>query len=228
MADIHAVLTPYRELLKEVDDWFARCSLAVGDQISCRRGCSACCRGLFDITLLDAFVLKDGFERLDNPLQQAVIARVQPRIEAIQALWPDFTTPFVLNLHPEDEWESIMPDEDETPCPLLDDDGRCLVYESRPMTCRLHGIPMVELSGEVLFDEWCSENFTDCDPLKIESLRAPFNELFTQEQLLFREFTRRLVGTPFNELDTVIPAAPLIDFNQFMLPEQLHLSLARS
>lgn len=110
-----------------------------------------------------------------------------------------------------------MPDDDETPCPFVGADGLCVVYDSRPMTCRLHGIPMVDDSGEVLFDEWCSLNFTGVDPLGMPALRAPFNELFTQEQLLFREFTRRLLGRAFDELDTLIPTAVLIDFDHFSL-----------
>ncbi len=80
---------------------------------------------------------------------------------------------------------------------------------------------MVDESGEVLFDEWCSMNFTHCDPLQMQALQAPFNAIFYQEQLLFREFTRQLLGQPFNELDTLIPAAVFIDFDHFILPEPL-------
>lgn len=221
MADIHAVLAPYRGLLNEVDAWFSRCSLAAGDHIACQRGCSACCRGLFDITLLDAFLLKDGFERLPQEQQERVRHAASERVAAIQHQWPDFMQPFLLNRYPEEQWEEMMPEEDEIPCSLLGDDGLCLVYDSRPMTCRLHGIPMVDHSGEVLFDEWCSLNFTECDPLQIQALRAPFNDIFTHEQLLFREFTQRLLGQPFNELDTMIPAAVLLDFDHFILPEML-------
>lgn len=221
MPNIYNLLTPYRELLGEVDDWFCRSSLAAGEQIACQRGCSACCRGLFDITLLDAFVLNDGFHRLATDLHRSVEQAARARVAEIQKRWPDFEPPFLLNRYPEEQWDELMPDEDETPCPLLGDDGLCLVYDSRPMTCRLHGIPMVDISGEVLFDEWCTLNFTECNPLLMQDLRAPFKDLFTQEQLLFREFTTRLLGQPFNELDTVIPAAVLLDFDTFRLPEPL-------
>lgn len=221
MSAIRELLAPYRELLNEVDIWFRRCSLAAGEQIACQRGCSACCRGLFDITLLDAFLLKDGFDRLAAAVRRRAGQAARGRVTAIQRCWPDFKPPFLLNLYPEERWDEVMPDEDETPCPLLGDDGLCLVYESRPMTCRLHGIPMVDVSGELLFDEWCTLNFTECNPLQMQTLRAPFNDLFTQEQLLFREFTKRLLGRPFNELDTLIPAAVLLDFDDFRLPEPL-------
>jgi Fe-S-cluster containining protein len=221
MHNTRDLLIPYRRLLHEVDTWFSRCSLAAGEQIACQRGCSACCRGLFDITLLDAFLVKDGFDRLPQYLRDRPLQLAWQRLEGIRCRWPDFDAPYLLNRYPEEEWDEQMPEDDETPCPLLGDDGNCMIYDSRPMTCRLHGIPLIDDSGEILFDEWCSLNFAGCDPLQVEGLRAPFNDIFTRELLLFREFTTRLLGRPFNELDTLIPAAILLDFDQVTLPEPL-------
>lgn len=217
-----ALLGRYRELLAEVDTWYAHCcSLVAGDQIACQRGCSGCCRGLFDITLLDACLLQNGFMQLPLQMQHQIAVKAKPRIMAVRTLWPDFEAPFLLNGYPEEQWDLVMPDDDETPCPLLDEQGHCLIYDSRPMTCRLHGIPLVDTSGELLFEEWCSLNFTTSNPLEMEVLRAPFNDIFKHEQLLFREFTTMLLGCPFNELDTMVPAAILIDFEHFTLPESL-------
>lgn len=221
MSDTRDLLSPYRHLLHEVDAWFNRCSLAAGEQIACQRGCSACCRGLFDITLLDAFLVKDGFDRLPQHVRDRPRQLAWQRLEEIRRRWPDFDAPYLLNRYPEEEWDEQMPEDDETPCPLLGDDGNCMIYDSRPMTCRLHGIPLMDDSGEILFDEWCSLNFIGCDPLQVEGLRAPFNDIFTRELLLFREFTTRLLGRPFNELDTLIPAAILLDFDHVTLPEPL-------
>lgn len=222
MSETTELLTRYRELLSEVDSWFTHCSLAAGPAMACRRGCSACCRGLFDITLLDACLLRDGFDRLPARLQEKVRGRACQQLVGIsETVWPDFTEPWLLNRYPEDQWELAMPDEDETPCSLLGDDGLCLVYDSRPMTCRLHGAPLIDTSGEVLFDEWCSLNFLSVDPMQISEFRWHFNDIFKQEQLLFREFSKRILGKPFNELDTLIPAAVFINFNHFILPESL-------
>jgi hypothetical protein len=79
------------------------------------------------------------------------------------------------------------------------------------MTCRLNGIPLIDTSGEELFDEWCTLNFTETDPGGLSDIRHPFNDLFAQELLLFREMTRRLLGEAISELDTIIPAAVFID-----------------
>jgi len=147
--------------------------------------------------------------------------RTECVIDTVRQIWPDFSAPWLLNSYPEGQHSLAMPEEDETPCVLLDDDGFCLVYAHRPMTCRLNGIPQIDISGEIMSDEWCSLNFRGIDPSAELSLRFHFREIFIQEQLLFRELTRRLLGQPFNELDSLVPAALLINFADFTLPEKL-------
>ena len=212
---MQTILDRYLQLLEEVDAWFNQCLELVGcSSIACSSGCTGCCRGLFDITLLDAFLLKTGFDGLENDIRKAVLAKAEDRLFRIRAEWPDFNAPFLLNYRPEAEWGMVMPDEDETPCLLLDDQGRCLLYRFRPMTCRLHGLPLVDVSGELFNEEWCSLNFKGEDPLQMEILRWKFRQLFADELQIFREFTEELTGEAVNELDTLIPTALLLDFNE--------------
>jgi Fe-S-cluster containining protein len=205
----------YRALLGEIDAWYRRSMERYPQLIACQSGCSECCRSLFDITLLDAYVLKQGFDELPQELKQKVLGKCRDRLERMRESWPEFDHPYLLNHRPEEEWSALMPEDDETPCVLLGDDGRCLVYESRPMTCRLHGLPMLDLSGEVMHDEWCTLNFPGTDPLELDGLRAPFDELIRREVALIRDFTGELLHKRLSQLDTFIPAAPLIDFAGF-------------
>lgn len=205
------ILEKYGSLLREVDNWFTICLRQYPDKINCQQGCSACCRGLFDITLMDAVYLKSGFDKLSGDLKSFILSKSEARLNAISRIYPDFDQPWLLNSISETDWELIMPEDDEIPCVLLSETGQCQAYEYRPMTCRLNGIPMIDISGEELFNEWCSLNFVNVDPLLIEELRFNFNELFAQELLLFRELSKRLIGRSINEIDTVIPAALLVD-----------------
>ncbi|WP_129126284.1 YkgJ family cysteine cluster protein [Geomonas oryzae] len=209
------ILKRNKELLSQVDAWFSRCMETFPEHIACQSGCSACCRGTFDITLLDAYYLKRGFDALPVPVKDEVLAKCRERLTSMREHWPELDHPFVLNYRPEEDWELLMPDEDETPCVLLGDDGRCLVYENRPMTCRLHGIPLIDTEGEVMHDEWCTMNFTDVDPLALAGLTTPFDAIFREEVALFRDFTGQLLGRRVSELDTFIPLALLIDFAGF-------------
>jgi Fe-S-cluster containining protein len=209
------ILKKYAALLVSVDQWFAACVAHAGPEIACKTGCSECCRALFDITLLDALYLNSGFDRLDAEVKARVLGKAKERLLALQALWPDFDAPYILNFRPEEEWDILMPDDDETPCPLLGKDGKCLLYDFRPMTCRLHGLPLIDVSGELFYDEWCTLNFTRENPLVMVELRWEFNELFRKELVIFRELTFQLFKHRVNELDTFIPTALLIDFDHF-------------
>ena len=211
MREPGAILDDYRALLETVDAWFARCLETAGRHIQCRPGCSGCCRGLFDITLMDAALLRRGFELLPEMVRAPVLEKARARLAELQERWPGFGPPYLLNHLPDEAWTE-MPEEDATPCPLLGEDGRCLVYAFRPMTCRLHGLPNIDLSGESFSDAYCTLNFADVDPLVLSELRWTFRRTFAAEIRLFGEFTTALLGAPRNEVDTFIPLALLMDF----------------
>ncbi|TLM65206.1 MAG: YkgJ family cysteine cluster protein, partial [Deltaproteobacteria bacterium] len=91
-------LAAYRRLLGEIDAWFERClAAAPPGMLACRKGCSACCRGLFDISLLDALLLKEGFGQLPAALRGEVLARCRPRLTELQQRWPTLAPPYLLN-----------------------------------------------------------------------------------------------------------------------------------
>jgi Fe-S-cluster containining protein len=208
---MNSLLDQYGVLLSEVDAWFRGCLEQFPNQIACRNGCSECCRGLFDITLLDAFYLKRGLDRLAEPQKAGMARAAAKRLESLSQVNPDFVEPWLLNGIPEEDWDELMPEEDETPCLLLAESGGCLVYEHRPMTCRLNGIPLIDLSGEELFDEWCTLNFVEVDPRQLAELRFGFTGLFASELLLFQRLVHHLTGSVLNEVDLFIPAAVILD-----------------
>lgn len=210
--DLTSILDSCSRLYGEVDDWFSDCLQAGGTSLACRGGCSSCCRGLFDITLLDAWLLKDAFATLPAVTRRQVLERCRPRLEELGNRWPELENPFLLNALPEQEWQE-MPEKDLTPCPLLDERGYCLVYSARPLTCRLHGLPNIDLSGEDFDGTTCTLHSSDPTGLPDEILRWRFREVFGREVELFRRFTRDLTGKPWHELDTFIPLALLADYD---------------
>jgi Fe-S-cluster containining protein len=168
---------------------------------------------LFDITLLDAWLLKDAFIALPEATRAKVLEDCRPRLSELRKRWPGLENPYLLNSLPETEWQA-MPEEDLTPCPLLDEEGFCLVYAARPLTCRLHGLPNIDVSGEDFDGTVCTLHPGEPTSLPEEILRWRFREVFTREIELFRQFTSELTGRPRQELDTFIPLALLADYDQ--------------
>ncbi len=215
MKPLQELFDDYRSLQARVDDWFARCLAAAPQSIRCAEGCSGCCRGLFDISYLDAQLLRIGFDALPEQQRLKVRGSARARMQELEALWPEFAPPYILNELPFEDWRQ-MPEQDETPCPLLGEDGLCLVYAYRPLTCRLHGLPQVELTGELFDGDCCSLNHFP--PEALQSLpRLPFAELFREEGRLIQAHALALLGQSRGELDTLIPAAVLIDFDQWQV-----------
>lgn len=201
----------YQALLLTVDDWFCRCKESCEGQIHCAAGCSACCRGLFDITLLDAYLLQIGFTQLPKERQATVRGKAEVRLRQLQADWPELRQPYLLNCLPDELWTET-PEDDQIPCPLLGEDGGCLVYEYRPMICRTHGLPNIDNSGESFSDLYCTLNFAGIDPFSLDKLRWSFRRVYAQEFDLLALFNQQLIGSPLREADTFIPLALLIDF----------------
>lgn len=58
---------------------------------------------------------------------------------------------------------------DNGPCPLLEQ-GRCLLYNDRPIICRTHGLPILMREPEGNRVDFCPLNFTGYDSLSGSSL----------------------------------------------------------
>lgn len=92
----------------------AALSQGIGDKpVSCGPGCSACCTQLVWLTLGEASALVDTYHAKIESLRPLLVAQTQ-RLMA--------------NADPV-AWFG-------TPCVLLAPDGRCSVYENRPLVCR--------------------------------------------------------------------------------------------
>lgn len=208
---LNILLDTYRSLLLEVDGWFSGCLQAGQSSLACRVGCSACCRGLFDITLLEAWLLKRDFAALAEDVRGLVLERCRSRLAELQERWPELGPPYLLNALPEEEWTGGAED-DQTPCPLLDGNGLCLVYAARPMTCRLHGLPNIDISGQDFEGTVCTLHPVGPSGLPESVLHWRFRELFAREVSLIRGFNQLLTGRSWKAWDTYIPLALLADY----------------
>ncbi len=133
------------ELVQIVDAALADATRRSGDWLACRIGCTQCCHGAFAINALDTKRLHVGMEALrkDDPaLASELERRARAWIDEHGDDFPGDLTAGVLGASPVDQ-EKFEHFASDVPCPALDPStGRCDVYASRPMTCRVFGPPV--------------------------------------------------------------------------------------
>ncbi len=140
----------YRETLERLDRWFDDVAGRHPGVLPCRAGCSACCHGPFDISAADTLLLRAALAELPADTRRKVRTAGTEVLARIREQAPGWQPPYDLADLGEERFDSIAESLADAPCPLLDERGACLVYESRPLVCRLIGVPMMTAEGELL------------------------------------------------------------------------------
>jgi Fe-S-cluster containining protein len=144
------VLATYRDLLAEVDAWFADARRRHPGVVPCTAGCHACCHGPFDISIADVALLQEALRRLPPETQTAVRNRAARLAEQLQSGAPDWAPPYDVADLGEDRFDALVDGLADEPCPLLDESGNCLVYRDRPLVCRLMGLGLASPGGRIV------------------------------------------------------------------------------
>jgi Fe-S-cluster containining protein len=159
-----------RELIQIVDAAFADTARRSGDWLVCRPGCTQCCIGAFAINQLDAMRLRTGlaeFEKRDPERAARIINRARASAKRLSPDYPGDVATGTLDDGDEAEAKFANFANDE-PCPVLDPEtGKCELYDSRPMTCRVFGPPVRSEDGlgvcELCYHGASSEEIAACE-----------------------------------------------------------------
>ncbi|MEA5087519.1 YkgJ family cysteine cluster protein [Solidesulfovibrio sp.] len=145
--DFSPAFARYEAIAAEADAVFAKVAAACPGMVTCGQGCSDCCHALFDLTFIEALYLNHRFNEAFPPgaARDVILERANTadrehyklKRKAFRASQNGVSTAEILA---DIARERIR-------CPLLGDDDRCVLYASRPVTCRLYGVPQ-EVGGE--------------------------------------------------------------------------------
>jgi Fe-S-cluster containining protein len=130
----------YEKLVTMSDEVFTSIKDKFPENVKCKTQCDDCCHALFDLTLIEALYINNKFssnfagEEKEGLLEKANIADRQVyklKREAFKA-------------HKEGKGEAeilLTIAKERIRCPLLNGKKMCELYDYRPITCRLYGIP---------------------------------------------------------------------------------------
>lgn len=160
------------ELIQITDAALADAARRAGDWLVCRKGCTQCCMGVFQINQLDAARLRHGMHEVESRDPERA-ARIRERVRQSRArLVADFPGDPKTGILAKDEQarDRFADFANDEPCPVLDPEtGACDLYEYRPMTCRVFGPPVRSGAEGVLgicelcFDGASAEEIAVCE-----------------------------------------------------------------
>lgn len=107
-----------------------------GREVSCRKGCSACCSQPVPIAEFEAYNIAEVVERLPEPRRSEVKEKFDQAVaHFIEIGWFEKFEKFSDLL--QEGFSEVLLEymKEDIPCPFLLD-GACSIYEERPLVCR--------------------------------------------------------------------------------------------
>lgn len=135
-----ALLLP-SSLFEKTARWFERSKASLLGNLPCRQGCAGCCVGLFPVTILDRQEIQRGLQALPEEHRKKIERTAAEQVTALTIAAPPLNRSRFIDHWPERGVDNIVEQFDAWPCPALEQDGTCSLYEYRPLVCRSMGLP---------------------------------------------------------------------------------------
>lgn len=141
--DLSNIFSRYEQLRAQADALFLQVRSQFPNCVTCQEGCADCCHALFDLSLVEAMYIKRAFEHNIpyGPERSALITEASETDRKLTKLKRDLFYKEKDGVSQEQlltEAASLR-----IKCPLLSNENKCLLYNDRPITCRLYGIPTI-------------------------------------------------------------------------------------
>jgi Fe-S-cluster containining protein len=141
MLNFAKTFSQYETLVSEMDKIFKAMQEAHKECVRCKSYCCDCCYAVFDVTLIESFYINYHFNNaLARRERRAILKRAERADRQYYQIKQKLKKMYIQQgKSPEDVFSRLA--EERVPCPLLNDKKLCDLYEWRPITCRVYGIP---------------------------------------------------------------------------------------
>jgi Fe-S-cluster containining protein len=170
----------YVEFLGKVDAWYQCVQRSHPDKVTCTKGCRDCCLGLFDISIADRDLLREGLADADSRTRRDIESRATKIMAELRDRFAGLGE--TLDGLDSREIDDLCDALGDVECPVLGREGECRLYAHRPLICRLSGVPVVDVSGAVIHPEGCSK----CTLKPADAPRIDYADLRKRERKLLK------------------------------------------
>jgi len=138
--DLTPFFNRYEALLAAADAAFERVKSNHEQEVRCKMGCADCCHALFDLTLIEALYLRrKAVERFRESDWEQLLERANRADRQVYKIKRKAFADQQKGVSTNQVLEEVA--SQRVRCPLLDEHDACAMYDSRPITCRVYGIP---------------------------------------------------------------------------------------
>ncbi len=198
----------YEALVGTVDAIFNKVKSEYPNEVFCREKCSDCCYAIFDIPIIEAIYLKQKFNETFTGTRKMELIDIAAKVDRSLFKMKRDAHKQVQDGKAELDILGQMSME-RVRCPLLGPDDLCLLYEYRPITCRVYGIP-TSTAGQ---SHICGRtNFKQGEAYPTLNM----DSLYAKLQLISAEMTAELKGKNIKVCEMLVPVsmALITDFNE--------------
>jgi Fe-S-cluster containining protein len=130
----------YKKIVEAADKVFEQVKKNHSDCVKCKIECSDCCHALFDLSLVEALYISSKFrEKFNGSEFDQLLEKANKADRKIYKLKKDAYRDFKEGKDETAIFEKMA--QERIRCPMLNESDKCDIYEYRPITCRLYGIP---------------------------------------------------------------------------------------
>jgi Fe-S-cluster containining protein len=139
--ELEHVFKKYETFVEQLDGVFERVRSQYPDCVKCKLECSDCCHALFDLSLVEALYINAQF--LKTMVGEKKKEILEDANKSDRKIYQLKRKAFKAVSAGEKSEEQVLLEmaAERVRCPLLSQENRCDLYASRPVTCRLYGIP---------------------------------------------------------------------------------------
>lgn len=189
----------YEALVSMVDQVFDRVKKEFPKEVFCREKCSDCCYAIFDLTLIEALYLNHKFNEKFSGKEKADLIAIADKTD--RALTKMKRDAYKKVKEGADQLEVVgRMSQERVRCPLLGENNLCLMYEYRPITCRVYGIPTSTAGASHI----CGRtNFVQGKAYPTLNM----DKIYTQLQLLSAELIKDINSSNIRMHELLIPVS---------------------
>jgi Fe-S-cluster containining protein len=130
----------YEAISAKADELFAKVQEEFPECVKCEIKCADCCHALFDLSLIEAIYINHRFNEIFKGTERERLIDKSNRAD--RKTYMIKKKAYKDKESGKNEVEILMElAAERVRCPLLNDDEKCDLYEYRPITCRLYGMP---------------------------------------------------------------------------------------